>query len=73
MVILSWKATSHKWDKPLPYLIRIYSLTMQRLTIKEFKNNSNTNQLLVHINLASSSLDKTLLRQIAKLLRACFS
>lgn len=37
------------------------------------KNNSETTQLLFHINIASSSLDKIFLREIAKLLKACFS
>lgn len=40
---------------------------------KGIQNNSTTTQLLFHINLSSSSLDETLSRQIAKLLRACFS
>mgnify|MGYP001859485457 CR=1 FL=1 len=73
IVILSWKTTSHTWDKLLPYLIHICSLMVQRLTIKELKSHSKNTQLLLHINIAFFPLHKTLWREIANLLKACFS
>lgn len=43
------------------------------LTIRKLQIILKNIQLLLHINIASSSLDKILLRERAELLKACFS